>query len=407
MKSSVSAKLRNRPNKNGKYTVIVQVIIDRNSTELSTGIKIDANQWDAKKEKVKKHPRADTVNWEINNTISKIEEKIFKAKREGVNLTIDQVKLKPISVKVVQSQTENLTFSEYLEHYISHNPDELGIGTIKYYQTTLKNWKMYKPKGVKIDTLTTADIVGFRKYLINKMSNSTNTVYNKMKTVRKICKKLYSEGVISKYLFETISLKQVEGQRGYLTKTELQNLGELCLSDSRRALARDVFLFSAYTGLRFSDICKLQINNVIEGEQGIMRLKFRSQKNQSTLEFNLNNRAVAILRKYMSESQSTYAFPMLRKLVTNKAIEINKKIGSANASMNSILKDIFILAEIKKENISMHSGRHSYAVISIEMGADIYVLSKMLGHTSITTTEIYAKLVDKRKDELVKLWNEE
>ena len=55
----------------------------------------------------------------------------------------------------------------------------------------------------------------------------------------------------------------------------------------------------------------------------------------------------------------------------------------------------------------MHTARHTFAVLSIEKGGDLYVLSKMLGHTSVVTTEIYAKMVDKRKDELTELWNYE
>ena len=128
------------------------------------------------------------------------------------------------------------------------------------------------------------------------------------------------------------------------------------------------------------------------------------QKTDEPLEFTLNKKAQTIADKYRYR-KSDYIFPMLDKAVTTHEVEIKRKISSKNAYHNRILKNLFKKANITKANLSFHSARHTYAVLSIEKGADLYVLSKVLGHNSISTTEIYAKMVDKRKDELTELWN--
>jgi site-specific recombinase XerD len=94
-------------------------------------------------------------------------------------------------------------------------------------------------------------------------------------------------------------------------------------------------------------------------------------------------------------------FPLLRGYKGNT---IESAIGSKNSMLNAYLKEIIAARGIEK-NISMHCARHSFAVNSLAMGADIYVLSKCLGHLSMTATLIYSKAVDKRKDELTNLWN--
>jgi site-specific recombinase XerD len=123
-------------------------------------------------------------------------------------------------------------------------------------------------------------------------------------------------------------------------------------------------------------------------------------KTSEVISFNLSQMANDIVDKYIFEDEDLI-FPLLRDY-RGKTTE--SAIGSKNAMLNAYLKEVIAGCGIEKD-ISMHCARHSFAVNSLAMGADIYVLSKFLGHTSLATTEIYAKAVDKRKDELTKLWD--
>jgi len=220
-----------------------------------------------------------------------------------------------------------------------------------------------------------------------------------------MCHLLRRKKVLHENPFQDITLKQQEGKRQYLTETELGQLRQLHYKkESRERLTLDVYLFSVYTGVRFGDLATLRKSD-IQLAGTYPNLSIRMQKTKKQIQLGLNQQALSVISKYVKTSKNgDYVFPMLKGLTSFDPDRIKTKIGSVNAWMNILIKTIVKDAGINK-HISMHTARHSHAVLSLDKGANIYTLSQMLGHSSVKTTELYLKLTQKKRTEFVDLWN--
>ena len=241
----------------------------------------------------------------------------------------------------------------------------------------------------------------FRTYLVST-GMKINTIHVRLKVLRKMLIRAKNDGIINDNPMASITLKQEKGKREYLTEEELHLIEQVSGLDNFNSLTKDVFLFGCYTGLRIGDICTIKVSDLII-ENDSIRINKKMGKTSDFVSFKLNHKAQEIADRFLDENLE-YVFPMLNKYENLTLESERKKTESINASMNRALKNIANKAELKK-SISMHCGRHTFAVLSLSKGADLYVLSKVLGHSSISTTEIYAKIIDKRKDELTDLWN--
>lgn len=395
---TINAAIRTRGISGDEYPIVIRVIHNRASAEVKVeNFRIRENQWDETNQRVhpNRHRRAAVINSSIKTAMRSIEDAHDALVMAGRPFKVRDI----LELANPKNETPVATFTHYFETYIQTNPDELRYGTIKGYKSTLLKWKAVCPE-VKIADITGEHLIEIRKYLLQS-GKHTNTIYSQMKTIRKMIRRAMKQGLLDRNPFEHISLKQIKGNRAYLTKDELHTVIQYTSDNKISLLARDVFVFSCHTGLRFSDICRLSKDNL--GPSGsTKRLTIRMGKTSEILSFNLSKLANSIVDQYMSEGEE-FVFPMLRGKKSTRIIE--NIIGSQNSMLNAYLKEIIRECRITK-NISMHCGRHSFAVNSLAMGGDIYVLSKLLGHNSLSTTELYAKAVDKRKDELTSLWNQ-
>ena len=147
-------------------------------------------------------------------------------------------------------------------------------------------------------------------------------------------------------------------------------------------MVRNPFLFSCFTGMRYSDIIKLRWKEV-EQSNGRTRLVFRQQKTRSQEYMDLNEQAVSLMGERGAEDQ--LVFP--------------------GWEWNTALFNYYLRAWVKsagiKKRISFHCARHTFATMLLTLGVDIYVVSKLLGHSSVKTTQVYAKIVDEKKQQAV------
>jgi len=169
------------------------------------------------------------------------------------------------------------------------------------------------------------------------------------------------------------------------------------ISVYRLELVRDIFVFACYTGLSYSDIAKLNSNHVQIGNDGNDWIIIDRTKTESRCRIPILPVAKEILKKYENN-------PVAQ--TTNRLLPI-----LSNQKMNSYLKEIEDICSINKK-LTMHVARHTFATsVTLSNGVPIETVSKMLGHTSLKTTQIYAKIVDLKisndmNDLKIKLGNE-
>jgi integrase len=225
----------------------------------------------------------------------------------------------------------------------------------------------------------------FKEYLLTIKSNKSNktilsqnsalSYFNKLKAT---LKQAYKDGYLQTDLNARIqTIKQAETQRNFLTIEELNNLVK---TDCQNSLLKRAALFSALTGLRFSDIKNLVWGELEYIEGNGYFIQFKQQKTKGVEMMPISEQAFSLLGE--------------RKEPTNIVFE-----GlTYSAYSNKHLYQWIGAAGITKD-ITFHCFRHTFATLQLSKGTDIYTVSKMLGHRELKTTQIYAKIIDQTKRE--------
>jgi len=235
--------------------------------------------------------------------------------------------------------------------------------------------------------------------------NKVNTVHSRLKILRKLVKLAVKQGIIpyDSDPFLQYKLKKEPTKRQYLSESDLSLLeGHLEPSTSTQ-LVLDCFLFACYSGLRFSDLCLLNKDNIKKATSGL-RMTLQMSKTRDIVSFNLPKRAVTILKKYEDPSMNNI-FPILKynpRDLTSQALM--RHISSMNAYFNRQMKTIAENAGLEVLP-SFHQARHTFATRSLFLGIRMEVVQKLLGHADLKSTQVYAKIVDQAKDEAMELWN--
>lgn len=232
----------------------------------------------------------------------------------------------------------------------------------------------FAPKGLKFADLTEKLCNAYKDYLTDpKTSISQNSAKVYFDRFKRVLRKGYQEGYMQTDLSSKVkALKFEETKREYLTLEELQKLYDTdCKNDTLKRMA----LFSALTGLRWSDIDKLQWSEIVKNKKGY-EIQYRQKKTNSVEVLPINDQAYELLGSNLQHGGKVF-----------------KSIPRSTAREH--LKDWIHAAGLS--NITFHSFRHTFATLQLEKGTDLYTISKMLGHKNLTTTQVYAKIVDEKK----------
>ncbi len=245
-----------------------------------------------------------------------------------------------------------------------------------------------KNKQITFNEIDAEWVNGFKTFLDNTARNektdsllAINTKWLLFSKLKACFNSAVRDGIISVSPARNIpNFKRKETARMYLTQEEVKHLAA---SECIRPGVKDAFLFSCLTGMRFSDIAKLRKSEVHE-EGGKVRLVFRQKKTGGQEYLDINSQAAEIIMRNMSDHPNIFA----------------EVAEMPPATVNYTIETWVRKSGIDK-SITFHCARHTFAVMMISLGADIYTVSKLLGHKDISTTQIYAKLLDEKKQEAV------
>lgn len=239
-----------------------------------------------------------------------------------------------------------------------------------------------KGRDLSFKEVTVTLIEDYRDYLLkakslrkNKKQLSRNTAlsyYNKIKTTLKAA---YREDKLKTDINAKIgSIKEMESQRNFLTLEETRRLFE---TPCPKLIVRRISMFSVLTGLRYSDIAKLTWSELHHVENDGHYIIFRQKKTEGTASIPISDEAFELLGKRRGENEKVFK-------------DLNKW------DVDRTLPVWVALSGISK-HITFHCFRHTYATLQLTAGTDIFTISKMLGHKSVKTTQIYAKVIDQKK----------
>ena len=199
--------------------------------------------------------------------------------------------------------------------------------------------------------------------------------------LKKICRIAYKEGHSEKYHFCHFKLpKQKETTPKALSRENFEKLRDLEIPEKRRShvITRDLFLFACYTGTAYADAVSITRENLFQDDEGSLWLKYRRKKTDYLGRVKLLPEALALIGKYRDDTRITLFPP--------------QDYHTLRANMKSLR----LMAGLSQDLV-YHMGRHSFAsLVTLEEGVPIETISKMLGHSNIKTTQIYARVTPKR-----------
>ena len=373
----------NYVNKEGKTSVMLRIYLNNERLSLgSTGISVKSSQWDKEKERIKgRTTEALNTNLQLDNIASGLQS-IFRR----IEMS-DIVSLERIKSEFLGKKEEIDTLMQLFE---KHNGDvakqvgvSVGKATLQKYNVCKRHFsefleRQYKRSDLKLTELTYVVIREFDLYLRTEVGQNANTATKTMKTFKTITLLGQKMGVLLHDPFMNHRFHIEPVNRGFLTDEEILLIANKDLGISRLELVRDIFIFSCFTGLAYIDVSNLTPDHIVTlgDKQWIM-----TQRQKTSVETNvlLLDIPKAIIAKYGGKTyRNGKLFPML-----------------TNQKTNSYLKEIADICGIKK-NLTFHLARHTFATMSLSKGVPMESVSKMLGHTNIRTTQIYARITNKK-----------
>ncbi len=380
--------------KNGEVQLYIRVVVDLKRTEIATTHYIPIKVWNQKLRKIRpSFAKANYLNGFIDNAISEINQIFLKEVSQKKTITSQDIK--NIYLGIDDNKTTHKSILEAFNYHNTKMEEQVKIGqvvkkTLERYNITKNKVRafmksQYKVKDMPLPDLRLRFVTEFEHYLLTKGKLQTNTAHKYIKNLKKIMNMAVGLDWIPSNPFNNFRCSYTAPKREVLTQEELDILKTKDISIARLAEVRDVFLFCCYTGFAYSDIYKFDYNAVTKGIDGEYWLSTHRQKTGVKESVPLLPIALEIIKKYRKNKYC---------IDSNRLLPVN-----SNQCYNAYLKELADICGIEKR-ITSHIARHTFATtITLANGVPIETVSSMLGHTSIRTTQVYAKVIEKKVSE--------
>ena len=388
---------RAKVNANGLFPIYTRITVNGKRIEMSTGRFVDPSKWSTSAGKMKgQSEEARSVNRQLDMLKVKIIDIQMEFMHQNIPITAKAFKSKLLGLDEKQRMLIPI-FQDHNKKIEELIGKEYAPGTLERYKTSLKHtvdfleWK-YKISDIDILKINHAFITEYEFYLRSVRNCSNNTAVKYIKNFGKIIKICLANNWIDKNPFSNYKAKVREVERVYLTETDIQKILNKELPTERLALVRDIFLFSCFTGLAYIDVKNLTKSHISIGIDGEKWIFTHRQKTESASKIPILPVTQMIIDNYSEHPQC---------LNENRLLPI-----LSNQKMNAYLKEIAGICEINKE-LTFHIARHTFATtVTLSNGVPIESVSKMLGHKNLRTTQHYAKVLDRKVSDDMKLLKE-
>jgi len=371
-----------RAYQNGESPIVFRVIYRSQRKDVFTGLTCPTDMWMRDERMVNlKHPTASTINHHLHKILANAEHHFNRLKFLGEEFTLDDL-VDEMKGKTAPPQT----LQEYMEIKMKDLKERIGISislTTWYKFNRTKNYLneflVYKSysRSFPVSKINIDFINGFYQFMRREKKNCHNSTSALLGCLKSILLPAVKNRTIKENPFDNYVMKREEVTREFLEIDEIKLLEDLENLSPSLELKRDVFLFACFTGLPYSDLKKMGRKYIKQDNDGSFYIKHTRTKNNMLSIVPLLPKAEAILMKYSK---------------TDDFRDFEWKIP-CNQKFNDGLKKLGELAGIQKPLIT-HLGRHTFATtVTLSNGVSLESVSKMLGHSSIKHTQVYAKVV--------------
>ncbi|WP_264558384.1 site-specific integrase [Flavobacterium sp. N2270] len=383
-----------KANSNGLLPIYVRLTVDGKRLEFSTKKFVEKSKWSSELAKMKgTTEEARSINSYLDLMKSKVLDAQMELLHRNETLSIENFKNKLLGTEERQRMLVPI-FQDHNNKIKELVGKEYAPGTLERYNTSLKHtiefmqWK-YNISDIDITKIDHAFITDYEFWLRSVRNCANNTAVKYIKNFNKIIKICLANDWLDKNPFANYKSKVKEVERVYLSEEEVQAIIEKEFKTERLSLVRDIFLFSCFTGLAYIDVKNLTKSHISFGIDGEKWIFTHRQKTESASKIPILPVTQMIIDKYENHPQSNNQEKLLPIL--------------SNQKMNSYLKEIAAVCEIEKE-LTFHIARHTFATtVTLTNGVPIESVSKMLGHKNLRTTQHYAKVLDRKVSDDMKI----
>lgn len=378
----------------GNQRVRGRITVNRLKAEFSTDYSVKPADWNKKEGTFKKNHAA-------NEELQKISGKIYQFK-SYLTLEGKEITAKRLRDLLLERSQLRFTLLDYVSRFIEDKKrgGELSPQRINHYVVTQSYLQDFvcntlQQADIPLKEVNYTIIDQWDAYLRNisttqygeKMAVSTlNSHHTRLKT---IVNRAFKEGLIPKSPYLDFKLKKEVSLPKYLTADELQKIEEHDLGGNTSLQGvRDVFLFSCYTGLRFGDAQNLKMKDIRKAEDGIYSIEVTQMKTDNDVYVPLLKQALEIVENYSDSDERALNGSVLPQI--------------SNVKTNAYLKVIQDLVGIRTK-LTHNVARHTFATtVLLDAGVPLEVTSKLMGHTQLSTTQVYGKITKNNINNYVK-----
>jgi len=378
-----------RVDKNNLSTVNARITVSGKKVIMSLNQKVDVDSWDSKRQKVKGTGRTSKT---INSYLDEVRSELVFCYRD---LKFESRVITPQLIKARYLGEDKKIHS--LKNVFNYHNDKLGIKlapkTLCHYKTSQKYIleyisDEYSKEDIYLQDLDYEFVLGFESFLRSYQPRhyqgriGNNAVMKHIQRLRRMITLAYHMEWVERDPFVKFKPKLEKKEREFLTEKELERIEKFSTSIERLAVVRDLFIFGCYTGISYGDIMDLSKKNIVRGIDGNRWLMAKRNKTGTPFKIPILPAAELIICKYKTHHRTHFNGKLLPSI--------------SNQKLNSYLKELADCCGITK-NLTFHMARHTFATtVTLTNGVPIETVSKLLGHTKLATTQIYARVIEKK-----------
>lgn len=375
---------RTETNTEGRCPVMGRLTVGRSECVFSAKMLAPRSLWMSGRAKGKS---AEAV--EINRRLDEMRASAISIYREQ-SAVRERVTAEEVKCLLLGMASGQETLLDYFRSFIEHFEQRVGVNrtakSARTYRCACEHVGRFLSERLRLSdipfsALDRSFIDKFDLYLRTEQKLASSTIVLYMSRLHTVINKTIAAGIITADPFAGYEPPRPECKRRYLTHEELRRLMTTPLPSSRLYLVRDLFLFSCYTGISYGDMCRLTAANLETSEDGATWIKAMREKTNVEFEIPLLDLPLHIIDKYRDTTPDGKLLPIY-----------------GNAELNKGLKLLAAVCGIDRK-LTFHMARHTYATeITLSHGVPMETVSRMLGHSRVDTTQIYAQVTDNKID---------
>ncbi|MEJ4087230.1 site-specific integrase [Galbibacter orientalis] len=375
-----------------QLSIYVRITINGKRSEISLKRNIPTKDWDNNKSRGRGSSQKIRT---LNTYLDEVYNRLLECQKEL--LAEDKfISSEAIKSRYLGEDDNSKTLRELIAYHHGNMVFVLKRGTMKNYYTTEKYLykfllKKRRLKDIYLKQLNYEFVTDFENFLRNYRNSkkqlmlSNNGVMKHLERFKKMVNLAVKLEWMHKNPFNQFQLKYHKYDRAYLTERELKLLEGIEFKSERLQRVKDCFVFSCYTGLSYVDVKELTEDNIVKGIDGNYWIYTKREKTDERVKVLLLPKAMEIIKKYRGLQEKDFMDGLLPI--------------SSNQKTNKYLKEIVASCGIHK-NVTFHVARHTFATtVMLSNGVPIETVSKLLGHSKLTTTQLYARVVETKISE--------